>query len=464
MNSNLIVRLRMQKRPNIFSAMTAAVEQSGGEITSTVVSQPGAKFTVRDVMVTVAAERREGMLSRLKGTAGLKVLHVSDEAFLAHLGGKLKVSARRPLTSMAELSAVYTPGVGPVCEAIAADPNKVFSLTMKGNCVGVVTDGSRVLSLGNIGARAALPVMEGKALLFEQFGGINAFPICIDDQDTEAIIAHVKAIAPVFGAINLEDIESPKCYEIERRLQRELDIPVLHDDQHGTAVVVTAATLNAVKLVRKRMADLKVVACGVGAAGFACCKMLIEAGVRNLIGFNRNGAVYKGRKGLTAEERWLANHSNPTKFRGTMQEALVGADMFLGLSVAGAIKAEDLQPMRRDAIVFALANPIPEVLPEDARRYARVIATGGSNYPNQINNALSFPGLFRGALDCRAKKFTDEMKMAAARALASVIETRELDDDLIIPNVFDTDVVPAVSEAVRKIAIKRGLARRTPKD
>ncbi|MBY0359617.1 MAG: NADP-dependent malic enzyme [Candidatus Obscuribacterales bacterium] len=394
---------------------------------------------------------------------GINIRHVSDAVELAHLGGKLQVSGKRPITNLADLAISYTPGVAKVCKAIAADPEKAHNLTIKRNTVAVVSDGSRVLALGNIGPYAAMPVMEGKAQLFRQFGGVDAFPICLDTQDPEEIIRTVKLIAPAFGGINLEDIASPECYEIERRLQAELDIPVLHDDQHGTAIAVLAATINAVKLVRKHMSKLKIVASGVGAAGLACSKMLLAAGVKNLIGFNKGGAVYAGREGLSSEEQWLAANSNPHGFKGTMQEALVDADMFLGLSVPGVIKAEDLKPMRRDPIVFALANPVPEVDPEAAAKYARVIATGGSNFPNQINNALVFPGLFRGALDCRVRQITEEMKLAAARALADVIKPADRDDDHIIPNVFDTKVAAAVAGAVVKVAIDRGLARRIPK-
>lgn len=460
-HGNLTLRLAVRK--SLFKKVYGLLATIKLQLINRTQVQPGKEYDIWDIIVNADNTQQDALINGLSAIEGIELQHVSDPVFLAHLHGKLEVSGRSPLETMEELSRVYTPGVARVCRAIHEQPNKAYALTLKGNTVAVVSDGSRVLSLGNIGPYAALPVMEGKAVLFKRFGKVDAFPICLDTQDTEAIIATVKAIAPSFGGINLEDIESPRCYEIERRLQEALDIPVFHDDQHGTAVVVTAATINAVRLVKKQMRNMKVVVCGVGAAGFSCCKMLLAAGVRNLIGYNRGGAVYKGRTGLSTEEQWLADNSNPTVFKGTMQEALHGADMFLGLSVAGAIKAEDLKPMRRDAIVFALANPTPEVLPEEAAPYARVMATGGSNYPNQINNALVFPGLFRGALDCRVRIITDEMKMEAARALAAVIKPCDRDEFNIIPDVFNPQVAEAVSQAVRKVAIARGLARRTPK-
>lgn len=461
---SFIVRLHIRKIGGGLSKVLAAIAEAGGDTGS--IDRPptrnGDKNMVRrDITVDAAnADHAEAIVAKIRTLEHVEVIGVSDRVFLAHLGGKLTVTPRREIANRDDLSMQYTPGVARVCMAVHRDPALAYKFTIKGSTVAVISDGSRVLSLGDIGAKAALPVMEGKAALFHKFGGINAFPITLDTQDTEEIIRTIKIIAPAFGAVNLEDIASPRCYEIEDRLRDELDIPVFHDDQHATAVVVTAAFLNAVKLTRKRIGTMKVVCCGVGAAGMACAKMLIAAGVKNLIGFNVDGAIYNGRPGLTAQEQWLAENSNPTGFTGTMQEALKGADMFLGLSVAGAIKPPDLAKMKKNAIVFALANPVPEVLPEEAEPYVRVMATGGSNYPNQINNALVFPGIFRGALQARVENITEEMKMEAARALAAVITHKELDDDYIIPSVFDQAAHDAVAAAVVRVAERNAQAKR----
>jgi len=390
------------------------------------------------------------------------VMASSNSVFLKHRGGKISVVPKLNITSREELSEVYTPGVAQVCMAIHKNPEKAWSLTIKSNMVAVVSDGSRVLSLGDIGPKAALPVMEGKAMLFKRFGDVDAFPITLDTQDTDEIVRTIQIIAPVFGAINLEDIASPRCYDIERRLRETLDIPVFHDDQHATAVVVVAAAINAAKLVGKPLSSLKLVAAGTGAAGLACIKLLNAAGITNIIAYNRKGAVHAGSTELSEPEQWLVQNTNQSGFKGTLKKALAGADMFLGLAASNLLKGKDLKVMNKDAIVFALANPIPEVLPEDAAPYVRVIGTGGSNYPNQINNALVFPGMFRGALRARVPQITEDMKMAAAVALAAVVTDDELHEDLVIPSVLDPRVAKAIAQAVVKVAVDKGLARRVP--
>lgn len=459
----IIVRLRLRKSGGALSRATASIARAGGDTGSMDVSRSTKDFTDRDITIAVRDEAHgDEIVRRLKRVKGVEVLQVSNPVFLKHLRGKISVVPKINITTREELSEVYTPGVAQVCKAIHQSPEKAWSLTIKGNTVAVISDGSRVLALGDIGPKAALPVMEGKAMLFKRFGDVDAFPICLDTQDTDEIVRIIKAISPVFGAINLEDIASPRCYDIERRLQAELDIPVFHDDQHATAIAVVAAAINAAKVVNKKLEDIKLVAAGVGAAGLACIKLLMAAGVGNVIGFNVTGAVHRERTDLTEQEKWLADNSNEACFKGSIKEALVGADMFLGLAAGGLLKGTDLKVMAKDAIVFALANPVPEVLPEEAAPYVRVMATGGSNYANQINNVLVFPGVFRGALKARVPNITEEMKMAAARALASVVTDEELDDDYIIPGAFHPKVARAVAQAVVDVAVKTGVARRIP--
>jgi malate dehydrogenase (oxaloacetate-decarboxylating) len=359
-----------------------------------------------------------------------------------------------------DLSMVYTPGVARVCRAIAQDPERAFNLTIKRNTVAVVSDGTAVLGLGDLGPEAAMPVMEGKAALFKQFADVDAFPICLDTKDTDEIVETVKNLAPAFGGINLEDIAAPRCFEIEERLKRELEIPVFHDDQHGTAVVVLAALINSLKIVEKKMEDLRVVISGVGASGVACAKIMMAAGVRNVVGCDSKGVVHEGREGLNPSKQWFAEHTNPEGSTGDLSDAIAGADLFLGLSVPNVISVEDLDKMNEDPIVFAMANPEPEIRPEAAIGHARIIATGRSDYPNQINNVLCFPGIFRGALDVRAREIDEDMKLAAAEAMAGVIPEKELSEDYIIPSVFDERVAPAVAEAVAETAEKTGMARR----
>lgn len=385
---------------------------------------------------------------------------LNDPTFHLHMGGKLETKLRTPVRNREDLSRVYTPGVAQVCMAIHENPAMAHSLTIKRNTIAVVSDGSAVLGLGNIGPLAAMPVMEGKAMLFKQLGGVDAFPICLDTQDTEEIIRAVKLIAPSFGGINLEDISAPRCFEIEQRLVEELDIPVFHDDQHGTAVVVLAGLLNAVKLVGKRLADCKVVMSGAGAAGTACTNILLAAGVRHLVGVDRCGALVRTRD--NGSEAWnrYAERTNPYLEEGSLSDVIAGADIFVGVSAPGLLKREDVARMAKDAIVFAMANPNPEITPEEAEGYVRIMATGRSDYPNQINNVLCFPGLFRGVLDCRAGRVTEGMKLAAAYAIAGVVQASELSETYIIPSVFNQEVAERVRLAVMEAAYADGVALR----
>ena len=385
-----------------------------------------------------------------------------DRTFQLHEGGKIEIVSKVPLTDREVLGRVYTPDVARVCMAIHEDPQLAYSLTIKRNTIAVISDGSAVLGLGNIGPAAAMPVMEGKAMLFKELAGVDAFPLCLDTQDTEEIIRLVKALAPAFGGINLEDISSPRCFEIEERLSRELDIPVFHDDQHGTAVVILAGLLNAVKVAGKNLEDCRVVVCGIGAAGIACTKMLLAAGVRHIVGVDREGAIAQGKSYANPAWTWYAGHTNPEGINGTLSEVIEGTDIFIGLSGPGLLQKEDVKRMAADPIVFAMANPIPEIMPEEAAPFARIMATGRSDYPNQINNVLCFPGIFRAVLDCRAARITEGMKLAAAYAIASVIPEGELHDKNIIPSVFNPQVVERVREAVIRAAVAEGMARREP--
>jgi malate dehydrogenase (oxaloacetate-decarboxylating) len=388
---------------------------------------------------------------------------MTDRTFLMHVGGKIEQRNKLPVRTRDDLSMAYTPGVARVCTAIAEDRDKAFQYTIKRNTVAVVSDGSAVLGLGDIGPEAAMPVMEGKAVLFKEFGGVDAFPICLDSQDPDAIVQAVKLIAPGFGGINLEDISAPRCFEIEERLKRELGIPVFHDDQHGTAVVTLAALLNAAKLTGKRLEDLDVLVVGLGAAGIAVTKILLQAGVSRVIGCDSRGALHTDREdyqdgSMPPMKRWFAEATNPERRAGGPGDVIDGADLFVGLSGAHVMPPEALARMARDAMVFAMANPTPEVTPEQAAPYVRVIATGRSDYPNQINNVLCFPGIFRGALDVRAREITEEMKMAAARGIASIVADDELREDYIIPSVFNRDVADAVAAAVADQAKAQGAA------
>lgn len=459
---SLTLRLKILNKPGSLGTVTSLIGEMGGDIGAIDIHSVEGKYIVRDLTVNMRdSSHGDSLVHQLKEKPDIEVVHVSDRTYLMHLGGKISVTNKAPLKTRDDLSMAYTPGVARVCMSINEDVDKAYTLTVKGNMVAVVTDGSAVLGLGNIGPEAALPVMEGKAMLFKEFGKVEAFPICLNTQDTEEIIQAVKNIAPVFGGINLEDISAPRCFEIEDRLKKEIDIPVFHDDQHGTAVVVLAALLNSLKIVKKEMKDLKVVVTGVGAAGVSCSKILLAAGVKNIIGFDTTGAIYKGRtERMNFMKDWFADNTNPSKFEGDVSSAMEDADVFLGLSGPGTITVDDLKKMAKDPIVFAMANPTPEIMPEEADPYVRIMATGRSDYPNQINNVLCFPGMFRGALDVRATDITEDMKMAAAEAIANCISSDELQEDYVIPGVFNTSVAENVAKAVAVAAMKGGVARK----
>jgi len=458
---SLTIRIKLLNRPGSLGRLTTAIGRAQGDIGAVDIVSASHGVMTRDITVNASSVAHgEQIVAAASAVEGVEVVQVSDRTFLMHLGGKIEVNSKVPLKTRDDLSMAYTPGVARICEAIHQDPDKAFALTIKKNTVAVVSDGTAVLGLGDIGPAAAMPVMEGKAALFKEFGGIDAFPICIDTKDPDEIVRTVKAIAPAFGGINLEDISAPRCFDIENRLRDELDIPVFHDDQHGTAVVVLAALVNALKLVGKRMADIKVVVSGIGAAGAACSKIVMAAGVRNVIGCDRGGIIHRGRGGLNPAKTWYAEHTNPDNETGTVHDAMRGADVFLGLSAPGVIGADDLRAMARSPIVFAMANPTPEILPEQAGSDVAVMATGRSDYPNQINNVLCFPGIFRGALDARASCINEEMKLAAAHAIASIITPEELDAEYIVPSVFDRRVVEAVAHAVNEAAHLTGVSRR----
>ncbi|PWY56516.1 NAD-dependent malic enzyme [Legionella qingyii] len=460
-SSSITLRARVKNTPGTFGKLAAVIEKEGGQLNAIDTVRVEDGYQIRDFTIfTCGPKHAEIIVKQLSMIPEVEVLQVSDRTFLAHLGGKIRIKGRIPLKTRDDLSIAYTPGVARICDAIHKKPEDVFNLTIKKNMVAVVSDGSAVLGLGNIGPYAAIPVMEGKALLFKEFANVDAFPICLDTQNVDEIVATIKHIAPVFGGINLEDISAPRCFEVEERLKKELDIPVFHDDQHGTAVVLAAAMINALKLVQKKLEQIKVVVVGIGAAGTACTKMLINLGVKNIIGCDCDGVLYQGKPGLHPSHQWYAEHTNPNLEQGTVHEVIKGADVFIGVSKPGVITAKDVKKMNKDAIVFAMANPIPEIMPEDAKKYAAIVATGRSDYPNQINNVLCFPGMFRGVLDCMATRINEEMKLAAAYAIANSIEEQYLSCSYIIPSVFDTRVVKNVAQAVKDAAIKTGVARK----
>jgi malate dehydrogenase (oxaloacetate-decarboxylating) len=459
----LIMRLEMPSNPGAFGALASAIGDAGGIIGAVDMRAAGKAQVTRDVTVTVASDAVGlAVRSAVERLEGVRLVSISDSTFLAHLGGKIRIEPKIPVTTRDDLSKVYTPGVARVSMAIATDPGKAFQLTIKRNCVAVVTDGTAVLGLGDIGPLGAAPVMEGKCMLFKQFAGIDAFPICLDTKDVDEIVETVVRIAPIFGGINLEDISAPRCFEVERRLQDRLDIPVMHDDQHGTAVVILAALINAAAVVGKRLEDLTVVVAGSGAAGTATMKMLMLAGVRDVIPVDRAGALNRADRYDNSHWTWLAENTNRENRRGSLSDVLAGTDVFIGVSAPGILRPEDIRKMARDPIVFAMANPTPEIMPDVAAPYVAVMATGRSDFPNQVNNLLAFPGIFRGALDCRATRITDGMKLAAARAIASIIAEGELGPEYVIPSVFDLRVVDVVARAVAGAAAEEGLARRLP--
>ncbi len=462
---SVTVRVELDARQEPLGKLTAAIAEAGGALQG-VDLVPGAGSEGKRVReFTVDArnqEHWEQILRAIGSTRGARVIDYVDRTLAMHRGGKIEQHNKYPLKTRDDLSMAYTPGVARVCMEIAEDRKKAFDFTIKRNTVAVVSDGSAVLGLGDIGPEAAMPVMEGKAMLFKEFAAIDAFPICLDTQDADRIVDAVRLLAPTFGGINLEDISAPRCFEIEERLKDELDIPVFHDDQHGTAVVTMAALFNALKIVGKPIEDLTVLMLGLGAAGVAVTKMMLASGITKVIGCDRKGALSTTREDfeqMTPIKRWYAENTNPDKRLGSPAEVIEGADLFVGLSGPGLIEASALERMADDAIVFAMANPTPEVMPEEAEPYVRIMATGRSDYPNQINNVLCFPGIFRGALDAGAPRITEEMKMAAAMGIADVVADVDLSEDYIIPSVFDRDVAPAVAKAVVEEARREGIAR-----
>lgn len=459
----LTVRIALENRPGVFAQVAAALAEEDANLGAVDMVAAEATEIVRDITFEVKDEAQGNRaIKRLQSLPRIRLLPTPDRVFQVHQGGKIGVQSKLALDSRSVLSLIYTPGVGRVSEAIAKDPAKAYRYTTKGNSVAIVTDGSAVLGLGNLGPEAALPVMEGKAMLFKELAGIDAWPICLNTQDPDEIIRTVQAIAPSFGGINLEDISAPRCFEIERRLIASLDIPIMHDDQHGTAVVILAGLMNALALVKKPIEEARIVVNGLGAAGLTCCRMLLTAGARHILGCGRQGIILSG-----PPERLLACHDNllacvdRDRPSGTLRDALKGADVFIGLSGPNLLTPEDLDLMAPDRIVFAMANPDPEIKPELALGRCRVFATGRSDYPNQINNALAFPGIFRGALDAQARTINDAMKMAAARAIAGIIPDDTVSEDYIIPSIFDRQVVPQVAAAVAQAARETGAARKT---
>jgi malate dehydrogenase (oxaloacetate-decarboxylating) len=461
---SLTIRVEIAHRPGMLGRVAGAIGKAGGIIGAVDLVEVSEDKLLRDITVDAAdQEQWEAITRALDELDGVRVVDTTDRTFLLHVGGKIEQRNKHPLRTRDDLSMAYTPGVARVCMAIAADRDKAFQYTIKRNTVAVVSDGTAVLGLGDIGPEAAMPVMEGKAMLFKEFAGVDAFPICLDTKDADEIVETVQRIAPGFGGINLEDISAPRCFEIEDRLKEDLDIPVFHDDQHGTAVVTLAALINACKLTGRELADLRVLVTGLGAAGVAVTKILMEAGVTWIVGADSKGLVSTNRfdyadGSMNSVKRWYAEHTNPDGLTGAPADALEGTDLFIGLSGARIFPAEELSKMNDDAMVFAMANPTPEVSPEEAAQYARIVATGRSDYPNQINNVLCFPGIFRGALDVRARAITEEMKMAAGRAIAEIIPESELREDYIIPSVFNRDVAPAVAAAVAERAKQQGAA------
>ena len=451
------ITIRVEGAPELqpVALVTATVTSAGATITALDVVESHLDRVVVDITCdTIDKDHAQEINTALAAHAGLTVRKVSDRTFLLHLGGKLEIASKVPLKTRDDLSRAYTPGVARICQAIVDDPTDVRRLTMKRNTVAVVTDGSAVLGLGNIGPAAALPVMEGKAVLFKRFADIDAWPVCLDTQDVDEIVRTVQLLAPVYGGINLEDISAPRCFEIEARLRDLLDIPVFHDDQHGTAIVVLAALRNSLRLVHKKLEDVKIVMSGAGAAGTAIARLLVLSGATNIIAFDKDGVICKTSSGEGDMRRWFIENSNPTGFQGDIHQAMEGADVFIGVSAPNVLNEADIVSMAQKSIVFALANPTPEIDPAVARKYATVVATGRSDQPNQINNVLAFPGIFRGLLDAGATKISDELLVAAADAIADCVSESQLNASFIVPSVFDPQVVTKVAAAVKKTSQK----------
>jgi malate dehydrogenase (oxaloacetate-decarboxylating) len=465
---SLTLQVELPHRPGgVLGKVTAAITRAGGAIVAVDTVGASGNKTVRQITVEcTSVDHRGQVIGAVQNVRGAQVVEITDRTFEVHRRGKIHTGLNMPLKTRDDLSMAYTPGVARVCSAIAENRQKAFKYTIKANTVAVVSDGTAVLGLGDIGPEAAMPVMEGKAMLFKEFADVDAFPICLDTKDPDKIVETVKLMAPTFGGINLEDISSPRCFEIEQRLIEELDIPVFHDDQHGTAIVVLAALINACRLTGRRIEDLSACMVGAGAAGVAVAKILMGSGLENIVACDRFGAIHSGRDdyesgSMNAPKTWLAENTNADHRDGSPAEVIEGTDLFLGLSGPGIISAADLRKMNPEPFVFAMANPNPEVRPEEAAGVARVMATGRSDYPNQINNVLAFPGVFRGALDVRAPAITEEMKIAAAKGIASVVADEELDEDYIVPSVFNRDVGTAVADAVADEAERSGASRAT---
>jgi malate dehydrogenase (oxaloacetate-decarboxylating) len=452
---SVLLKIQLPNRPGYLAQVIETIGKAGGNVGDITLLEQTREICQREIIVDASSvEHQQLLVEQVQKLAEVKLLEWYDRTFQMHHGGKITVTTKTPLTRHSDLAMAYTPGVGRVCQAIADDPKRVFDLTVKQNMVAIVSDGSAVLGLGNLGPEGALPVMEGKAMLFKEFGGVDAFPICVKTQETDAIVELVKQISPVFGGVNLEDIAAPRCFEIEARLKQELDIPVFHDDQHGTAIVVLAALTNALKFVKKALSQVKIVINGAGAAGIAVAKLLQEGGATHIWLCDSKGIVSRDRTDLNPAKQALA-----VSQAGNLAEAMQGADVFLGLSAPGVVTVEMVQSMAADPIVFAMANPIPEIQPELVSDCVSVMATGRSDYPNQINNVLAFPGLFRGALDCRASDLTTRMFLAAARAIADLVPPTELRATHIVPSAFDPQVAIAVAEAVRQAAIADGVTK-----
>jgi malate dehydrogenase (oxaloacetate-decarboxylating) len=462
---SIIIRLEISGDRMNFGLVANIVSNLGGDIIAIDTIHMGHESSIRDMTVNVVDASGIHLITEaIEKIPGIRVVNTSDRTFLLHLGGKIEVTPKVTIQNRDDLSRVYTPDVARVCMAIHEDPNKAYSLTIKRNMIAVISDGSAVLGLGDIGPKAAMPVMEGKAMLFKQFAGVDAFPICLDSMDTEEIIRTIKIISPAFGGINLEDISSPRCFEIEERLRNELDIPVFHDDQHGTAVVTYAGLINALKIAGKSLDEVTVVVCGIGAAGVAISKILLSAGVKELIGVDKEGILVEGEACSNPIKESYARYTNLNRRTGQLRDAIRGADVFIGVSAGGMLTRQDVLDMAPNPIVFAMANPHPEILPEDIDDIVAVAATGRSDYPNQINNVLCFPGIFRAALDCRATTINEEMKLAASEAIASVITDDKRSKYYIVPSVFDQTVVERIRDRVIRAALSSGVARRIPKE
>ncbi len=458
---SITIRVEIDNRIGMFAKVATAISSAGGDLGSVDIVRVERGKIIRDITVNAGDEEHEkAIVKAIRTVAGVKVLRSMDRTFFSHLGGKIEIRNKLPLRDRNDLSKVYTPGVARVCMDLHRHPEHAYRYTFKGNAVAIVSDGTAVLGLGDIGPEAALPVMEGKAMIFKEFAGIEAFPLVLNTKDPDGIVETVRNIAPAFGGVNLEDISAPRCFGVEGRLRKLLDIPVFHDDQHGTAVVVLAALINVARLLKRELRTFRVVVAGAGAAGTATARILLASGVRNVVVCDRAGTLYAGRrKEMDPSKRALARLTNPRRVKGTVGDALRGADVFIGLSAPNVITAGDIRGMAQEPVVFALANPDPEISPEEAAPLVRVMATGRSDYPNQINNMLGFPGIFRGLLDVRARDVNEDVKLAAARAIAYTVGAGELHEDYIIPSPFDRQVAPRVADAVSAVAKKTGLAR-----